>query len=68
MVESTISEIVRNLCTLVKVHLQGIFIQFPSPTHFRVLAREFEARHGIPHIIGVIDGSHIPILAPVIGG
>ena len=68
MVESTISKIVRNFCRLVRMHLQGIFIQFPSPARFKVLAQEFEALHGIPHIIGTIDGSHIPILAPVIGG
>ena len=66
--ESTISEIVRIFCKLVRVHLQGTFVQFPSPARFRVLAQEFEALHGIPHIIGAIDGSHIPILAPVIGG
>jgi hypothetical protein len=24
--------------------------------------------HGIPYIIGAIDGSHIPVLAPLIGG
>ena len=26
---------------------------------------EFEALHGIPLIIGTIDGSHIPIIAPI---
>ena len=40
---------------------------FPSPARFKVLAQEFEAHHGIPYIIGAIDGSHIPILAHVIG-
>ena len=28
------------------------------------IAAEFEALHGIPLIIGAIDGSHIPIIAP----
>jgi hypothetical protein len=32
------------------------------------LASQFEALHGIPYIVGAIDGSHIPFLAPVIGG
>lgn len=68
MAENTILKIVRNFCRLVRVHLQGTFVQFPSPTQFRVLAQEFETLHGILHIIGAIDGSHIPILAPVIGG
>ena len=48
--------------------MQGIFVHFPNPTRFRVLAQEFEALYGIPYIIGAIDGSHIPILVPVIGG
>ena len=68
VVESTISEIVRIFCKLVRVHLQGTFVQFPSPALFRILAQEFEALHEIPHIIRVIDGSYIPILAPIIGG
>ena len=42
-------------------------MQFPSPTRFRVLAHEFEALHGIPHIIGTIEGFHISIIAFVIG-
>ena len=50
------------------MHLQGIFAQFPSQGRFRVLAQEFEALHEIPHIIGAIDGSHIPIIVLVIGG
>jgi hypothetical protein len=33
-----------------------------------VLAQEFEVLHGIPYIIGAIDGSHIPILGPIIRG
>jgi len=45
--------------------LQGTFVQFPSS--IRIIAQEFEAIHEIPHIIGAINGSHIPIFAPVIG-
>ena len=66
--ESLISKIVRIFCKLVRVHLQGTFVQFPNPARFRILALEFEALHEIPYIIGAIDGSHIPILAHVIGG
>ena len=66
--KSTILKIIRNFCRLIRVHLQGTFVQFSSPTRFRISAQEFEALHGIPYIIGAIDGSHIPILALVIGG
>ena len=43
-------------------------MQFLSPTRFRNLAQKIEAFHGILHIIRVIDGSHIQIIAPIIGG
>ena len=68
VVESTISKIVRSFCKLVWVHLQGTFVQFPNPAQFRILAQEFKALNGIPYIIGAIDGSHIPILGPIIRG
>lgn len=45
-------------CALVRVHLQHTLVQFPSPTRCRILAQEFEAFHGIPHIIREIDGFH----------
>jgi len=66
--KSTLSIIVREFCRAVRKHLQPIFVQTPSESQFRVLASLFEKLHGIPYIIGAIDGSHIPVLAPVIGG
>lgn len=66
--ECTISRIVREFCKMVRLHLQKIFIQVPNENKFRVLAKEFERLHNIPYIIRAIDGSHIPVLAPVIGG
>ena len=66
--ECTVSKIVREFCKAVRHHLQRIFVQMPSESQFRVLAREFEALHGIPYIIGAIDGLHIAVLAPMVGG
>ena len=68
MAENIILEVIRIFCKLVRVHLQGIFVQFLSLAWFGVLAQEFEALHGILHIIVAIDGFHISIFAPVIGG
>ena len=41
---------------------------FPKPTLSRMkqITLEFESLHGIPYILGAIDGSHIPIIAPSI--
>ncbi len=48
------------------------FVTFICPisneSQFRALANEFEAFHGIPQVIVVINGLHIPIFAPIIGG
>jgi hypothetical protein len=60
--------IVGKFCWMVRLHLQKLFMQFSSEPPFMVLTKEFEALHGIPHIIGAIDRSHIPIQAPIIGG
>ena len=66
--ESTVSIIVKEFCKAVRQHLQRILVQIPSESQFRVLAKEFEALHGIPYVVGAIDGSHIPVLAPIYGG
>jgi hypothetical protein len=66
--ESMVSIIVREFCKAVRQHLQRIFVQMPSESQFRVLAKEFNALHRISYVVGVIDGSHIHGLAPIYGG
>jgi hypothetical protein len=68
VVECTILGIVKEFCKMIRLHLQKIFIQIPNENRLRILAKEFERLNNIPYIIGAIDGSHIPVLAPVIGG
>lgn len=41
-------------------------MQIPTKSQFIVLASRFEQLHGIPYIIGAIDGFNI-YLAPVVG-
>lgn len=57
----------RKFFELVRVHLQGIFVQFPSPAWFRILVHEFDALQGISYIIGGINRSHISIFVLTIG-
>jgi hypothetical protein len=68
VVKGTISMIVREFYHMVRLHLQKLFLQFPNELQFRVLSKKFEGFHGISHVINAIDGSHIPIQAPIIGG
>ncbi|MCO5595739.1 hypothetical protein L7F22_049786 [Adiantum nelumboides] len=44
--------------------LHDLYIKWPSLERMQSLAREFEAIQGIPYVIGAMDGSHIPIIAP----
>ncbi|MCO5585972.1 hypothetical protein L7F22_039908 [Adiantum nelumboides] len=44
--------------------LHDLYIKWPSLERMQSLAREFEAIQGIPYVIGAVDGSHIPIIAP----
>lgn len=39
-------------------------IKMPKEEEAIEIARRFEAAHGIPQIIGLIDGTHIPVLPP----
>ncbi len=39
-------------------------IRYPDQEKFKEMAAYIENRWGVPHCIGAIDGSHIPIIAP----
>jgi hypothetical protein len=62
--KSSASIIVREVCEGIKSVLR--LLVFPKPTLSRMkkIALEFESLHGILYILGAIDGSHIPIIAP----
>ena len=40
------------------------FIRWPSATVMDKFAQEFQNLHNIPYVVGAVDGSHIPIIAP----
>ena len=61
---STTSVIVRECCKAIKDHLLPIVIEKSTPKNMKRRAVEFESLHGIPYVIGAIDGSHILIVAP----
>ena len=62
---STTSVIVRECCKAIKDHLLPIVIEKSTPENMKRRAVEFESLHGIPYVIGAIDGSHIPIVEKV---
>ena len=63
---SSTSIIFREFCVAIKKHLKPLVIRKQTKTSLRAMAAEFEKLHGILYIIGIVDGSHIPIIAPLI--
>ncbi|MCO5607458.1 hypothetical protein L7F22_061654 [Adiantum nelumboides] len=58
-------KVVIEFCDAVhKSGLHDLYIKWPSSIRMRSLATGFEQIQGIPNVIGAVDGSHIPIIAP----
>ncbi|XP_029965215.1 protein ANTAGONIST OF LIKE HETEROCHROMATIN PROTEIN 1-like [Salarias fasciatus] len=55
---------VQEFCGAAQRALVPELVGVPDENKFRELAAYFESRWGLPHCVGAIDGSHIPIIAP----
>ena len=56
--------VVLQFCSAIKKNLLAKFISWPSPSIMERYVQEFEDLHDIPYVVGAVDGSHIPIVAP----
>ncbi|XP_058478698.1 uncharacterized protein zgc:113227 [Solea solea] len=61
---STVCRCVQDFCTAAETLLVPEQIRFPDEENFKEMAAYNEKRWGLPHCVGAIDGSHIPIIAP----
>ena len=61
---SSSQDAVSQFCIAMKTHLLQTFIKWPTPVIMEKYARDFQDIHQIPYVVGAIDGSHIPIVAP----
>jgi hypothetical protein len=61
--KSTTSIIVREFCSTIKKHLKPLEIPKLTKDNIKEITISFKSLHGIPYILGAIDGSHIPIVA-----
>ena len=60
----TIQLVVSQFNKAVNTLLLKKFIKWPSTAVKDKFADEFQYLYGIPYVVGVVDGSHIPIIAP----
>ncbi len=60
----TTSIIVKKLCVAVKKHLKPLVIPKLTRNKIKEITTSFEHLHGIPYILGAMDGSHVPIITP----
>jgi hypothetical protein len=64
--ESSTSIIAKELCLASRKHLKPLVIPKLIKNKIKQITISFESLHGIPYIIGAINGNHIPIVAPKI--
>ncbi|XDV32124.1 hypothetical protein PO909_003013 [Leuciscus waleckii] len=61
--KDTVCRAVRKVCLALKRFLR-IFVLFPGNKPVRAIKEEFNRITGFPNVVGCIDGTHIPIIAP----
>ena len=54
----------KECCEAIRIYLRPLIFPKPTPAMMKEIAYRFKALHDIPFILGAIDSSHIPILAP----
>ena len=62
---STVCAIVHEMCTAIVLNLMNTYITFPSGPQLDRVVDDFVTKWGIPQCVGAINGSHIPIAAPL---
>ena len=62
---SSVCQIVYETCEAIVDNLLHTYIHFPSGTRLDEVIDGFSDKWGVPQCVGAIDGSHIPVAAPV---
>jgi hypothetical protein len=65
---STISDIVGQVAEAICKHMTKRYIRFPSPDEARLSMEFWNENNHVPGVVGCIDGTHIPISRPCVGG
>ena len=60
----TICVITKEVCAIVKILLPR-YVRIPTGDSLKAVIKGFEDNLGFPQCVGVVDGTHIPIMSPV---
>lgn len=61
---TTVSNIIKEVTTILWEVLQPIHMKPPTDEDFKQIAKEFYGKWGFPNCIGSLDGKHIRIVCP----
>ncbi|XP_013409304.1 protein ANTAGONIST OF LIKE HETEROCHROMATIN PROTEIN 1 [Lingula anatina] len=62
---STVCMIFRHTVVALATHIAPLYIQMPTGERLDAIVRGFEETWGMPQCVGAMDGTHIPIVAPL---
>ncbi len=66
IVKDMASIILREFCVAIRKHLKPLVIPKLTRNKIKEITTGFECLHGIPCILGAMDGSHVPIIPPMV--
>ncbi|KAJ8971516.1 hypothetical protein NQ314_000658 [Rhamnusium bicolor] len=65
--QPVVSRILKNICNILTIHLLPRHVRFPTTDeHVRRVKDRFTEKFNFPDVIGVVDGTHVPIVTPTI--
>ncbi len=64
IIKSTTSNLMKEFYSTIGKHLKPLVINKLIKNKIKKITIGFESLHGIPYILGAINGGHIPIVAP----
>ena len=59
-------EIFHECCSVIAEKLLSKFVQIPTGDDLKEVVEGFESTWGFPQVVEAIDGTHIPIIRPVL--
>ena len=63
--KASVCLVIKDVCAAIVRLLLPQYVSFPTDAKLRTVVDGFERKFGFPRCVGVVDGTHIPIISPV---